>query len=71
LSSPAVARNEGRDPSSFTNVAWIFGLHDRPWAERPVFGLVRYMSENTLTKFDAAAYLRRVDNMAAMEADKA
>ena len=21
---------DGRDPNSFTNVAWVFGLHDRP-----------------------------------------
>ena len=24
---------DGRDPNSFTNVAWVYGLHDRPWAE--------------------------------------
>ena len=25
---------DGRDPNSYANVAWIFGLHDRPWTER-------------------------------------
>ena len=53
---------DGRDPSSYANVAWLFGLHDRPWKERPVFGKVRYMSENGLKrKFDIKAYIRRVD----------
>ena len=28
----------------YANVAWVFGLHDRPWPERPVFGKVRYMN---------------------------
>lgn len=35
---------DGRDASSFANVGWVFGLHDRPWPERPVFGNVRYMN---------------------------
>jgi deoxyribodipyrimidine photo-lyase len=40
----------------------VFGLHDRPWPERPVFGTVRYMNAKGLErKFDMAAYLRAVD----------
>ena len=35
---------DGRDPNTYTNVLWCFGLHDRPWFERPIFGQVRYMS---------------------------
>ncbi len=35
---------DGRDPNSYTGVAWCFGTHDRPWRERPVFGKVRYMN---------------------------
>ena len=35
---------DGRDPNSYTNILWCFGLHDRPWMERPIFGQVRYMS---------------------------
>jgi deoxyribodipyrimidine photo-lyase len=54
---------DGRDPSSFTNVAWIYGLHDRPWAKRPVFGTVRYQSENSLRKIDAKAYEAAVDRL--------
>jgi deoxyribodipyrimidine photo-lyase len=51
---------DGRDANSFTNAGWIFGLHDRPWATQPVFGSVRSMGANTLRKFDADAYVRRV-----------
>jgi deoxyribodipyrimidine photo-lyase len=59
---------DGRDASSYANVAWIFGLHDRPWAERRVFGKVRYMSASGLErKFDMAAYLRAVDALVAAE----
>src|SRR5579872_3479108 len=35
---------DGRDPNTYANILWCFGLHDRPWAERGVFGTVRYMS---------------------------
>ena len=53
---------DGRDANSYANVAWVFGLHDRPWPERPVFGKVRYMNAQGLErKFDMAAYLRAVD----------
>jgi deoxyribodipyrimidine photo-lyase len=50
---------DGRDPNSWTGILWCFGLFDRPWPpERPVFGVVRYMSsENTARKFDLAPYL--------------
>ncbi len=52
---------DGRDPASFTNVGWCFGLHDRPFPERPVFGKVRAMTpEAQKHKFDVAAYIARV-----------
>ena len=51
----------GRDPVSYANIGWLFGLHDRPWGERPVFGMVRYMNAAGLDrKFDMPAYLRKV-----------
>ncbi|WP_018263446.1 deoxyribodipyrimidine photo-lyase [Methylobacterium sp. WSM2598] len=59
---------DGRDPNSFTNVAWIYGLHDPPWGRRPIFGTVRYLGPNTLRKFDAAGYLRSVEALCAAEA---
>ena len=55
---------DGRDPSSYANVAWVFGLHDRPWQERAVFGKVRYMNAAGLErKFDIAAYVERVEGL--------
>jgi deoxyribodipyrimidine photo-lyase len=49
---------DGRDPSSYANVGWLFGLHDRAWTERPVFGKLRYMNANGLKrKFDIEAYV--------------
>ena len=59
---------DGRDANSFTNVAWIFGLHDRPWQRRKIFGTVRYQSENSLRKFDAKAYVKTVEKLCAAEA---
>ena len=59
---------DGRDANSYANVAWVFGLHDRPWPERPVFGKVRYMNAQGLErKFDMAAYLRAVDALTGAE----
>ncbi|MEM2946348.1 MAG: deoxyribodipyrimidine photo-lyase [Thermoproteota archaeon] len=52
---------DGRDPNSFAGVAWCFGKHDRPWKERPVYGKVRYMSENGLKrKFDVDKYVQKL-----------
>ena len=52
---------DGRDPNTYANVLWCFGLHDRPWAERPIFGMVRYMSlEGMRRKTDVDAYVREV-----------
>jgi deoxyribodipyrimidine photo-lyase len=52
----------GRDPVSYSNVAWIFGLHDRPWQQRRIFGTVRYMNAAGLArKFDMDAYVQKVD----------
>lgn len=52
---------DGRDPNGYAGVAWCFGKHDRPWAERPVFGMVRYMNDAGLRrKFDADAYVARI-----------
>ncbi|MEJ2629426.1 MAG: deoxyribodipyrimidine photolyase, partial [bacterium] len=51
---------DGRDPNGFTGVAWCFGLHDRAWKERPVFGKIRYMNAKGLKrKFDIDQYVQR------------
>lgn len=57
---------DGRDPSSFANVGWIFGLHDRPWQEREIFGTVRYMSAGGLKrKCDIDGYVGKVERLIA------
>lgn len=59
---------DGRDPSSYSNVAWLFGLHDQAWGEREIFGKVRYMSAGGLeSKFDIDAYVSRVADLAERE----
>jgi deoxyribodipyrimidine photo-lyase len=55
---------DGRDPNGYAGIAWaIGGKHDRPWGpQRPVFGLIRYMSsEGCARKFDVRAYIERVN----------
>jgi len=55
---------DGRDPNGFAGVAWCFGKHDRAWAEREVYGKVRYMSAGGLErKFDIDAYVRKVEQL--------
>ncbi len=56
---------DGCDANSFANVLWLFGLHDRAYGEREVFGKVRYMSEGGLErKFDVQDYIDRVERRA-------
>lgn len=51
---------DGRDPSSYAGVAWVFGLHDRPWKERPIFGKVRIMLASGLErKCDIQSYVEK------------
>lgn len=52
---------DGRDPNGYAGIAWaIVGRHDRPWYNRPVFGLIRTMtSSGVRKKFDADAYVRQ------------
>jgi deoxyribodipyrimidine photo-lyase len=52
---------DGRDANGYAGIAWaIVGKLDRPWFNRPVFGLVRPMTgASTARKFDSAAYIRQ------------
>lgn len=53
---------DGRDPNGYVGVAWCFGLHDRPWTNRPIYGQIRYMNAAGLErKFDMDAYVKQVD----------
>jgi deoxyribodipyrimidine photo-lyase len=55
---------DGRDPNGFAGVAWCFGKHDRAWAERLVFGKVRYMNAAGLKrKFDPDKYVKRIEGI--------
>lgn len=52
---------DGYDPNGYTGILWsIGGIHDRAWAERPVFGKIRYMNANGLKrKFNVQEYIDR------------
>jgi len=42
---------DGRDPNSYSGIAWVFGRFDRAWGpERPIFGKVRYMTSDSSRK---------------------
>ena len=53
---------DGRDPNSYASVAWLYGVHDRGWPERPIFGKVRYMAASGLErKCDIKAYVKKIE----------
>ena len=55
---------DGRDPNGYAGVAWCFGKHDRAWAERPIFGKVRYMNAAGLKrKFAIDVYADRIKRL--------
>jgi deoxyribodipyrimidine photo-lyase len=52
---------DGRNPNSYSGIFWVLGRYDRAWGpERPVFGLIRYMSsENTARKLRVKNYIQK------------
>jgi deoxyribodipyrimidine photo-lyase len=50
---------DGRDPNGYAGIAWSMGgVHDRPWPERKVFGVIRSMTFNgAKTKFKVKDYI--------------
>ncbi|KAM4728129.1 CPD photolyase [Anableps anableps] len=52
---------DGQDPNGFVGCMWsICGIHDQGWAERPVFGKIRYMNyKGCLRKFNVAQFERK------------
>jgi len=55
---------DGRDPNGFAGVAWCFGKHDRPWAERSIFGNIRYMNAAGLRrKFRIDRYVEKIASL--------
>lgn len=53
---------DATDPNSYVGVNWCYGLHDQGWAERAVWGKVRFMNEAGLRrKFNMPAYVAMVN----------
>ena len=53
---------DGDDPNTYTNILWCFGLHDRPWPERPVYGTIRSMARSGMErKTNVNAYIRDIE----------
>jgi deoxyribodipyrimidine photo-lyase len=52
---------DGRDPNGYAGIAWsVGGTHDRPWSERSIFGMIRYMNyQGCKRKFDVKKYIIR------------
>jgi deoxyribodipyrimidine photo-lyase len=52
---------DGRDPSTYLNLHWVFGKFDRPFYRRPIYGTVRYLSLNAARKkFDVGQVIERL-----------
>ncbi len=60
---------DGKDPNGYVGILWsIAGLHDRPWFNRPIFGLVRTMTYSGMKKkFDTQQY---IDTMNAINTEQ-
>lgn len=55
---------DGRNPNSYSNIAWNFGKHDRAWQDRAIFGKLRYMNQQGLIKkFDMDGYLEYINEL--------
>ena len=52
---------DGRDPNGYVGCAWsVMGTHDMGWAERAVFGKIRYMNyAGCKRKFDLKTYVAK------------
>ena len=52
---------DGRDPNGYVGVAWsILGIHDMGWAERAVFGKIRFMNyDGCKRKFDVPTFEKK------------
>jgi deoxyribodipyrimidine photo-lyase len=55
---------DGRDPNSYAGVSWIYGVHDRAWPGRAIFGKVRTMVASGLErKCDIRGYVAKVEGL--------
>uniref|UniRef100_A0A1B0BVE5 Deoxyribodipyrimidine photo-lyase n=1 Tax=Glossina palpalis gambiensis TaxID=67801 RepID=A0A1B0BVE5_9MUSC len=57
---------DGTDPNGYVGCMWsIGGIHDQGWAERKIFGKIRYMNyQGCKRKFDVAAFVARYGGVA-------
>eukprot|EP00899_Mesostigma_viride_P012529 jgi/Mesvir1/21277/Mv21675-RA.1 len=57
---------DGKDPNGFVGCMWsVCGIHDQGWAERPIFGKIRYMNyAGCKRKFDIAKYIAYAKGLA-------
>mmetsp|Transcript_9995 Transcript_9995/g.32396 ORF Transcript_9995/g.32396 Transcript_9995/m.32396 type:complete len:111 (-) Transcript_9995:88-420(-) len=64
---------DGTCPNGVVGCMWsICGIHDQGWAERPVFGKIRYMNYNGCKrKFKIEQYVAYVEKNKALGPDKA
>lgn len=55
---------DGRNPNTYANILWCFGLHDRAFREGPVLGKLRPLkSSSTRSKFDVEPYIERIASL--------
>lgn len=56
---------DGRDPNGYAGCAWsIGGVHDRPWFNNEIFGMIRIMTRSGCErKFDVYRYIRQFNHL--------
>lgn len=53
---------DGRGPNAYSGYFWTLGRYDRPWPERPIYGVVRSMSSaSTARKISVKQYIADYD----------
>ena len=55
---------DGRDPNSYTGFFWVYGMFDRAWADRDIYGKLRYMTtDSAKRKFNLNSYFEYVNSL--------
>ena len=55
---------DGRDPNSYSGIFWVYGMFDRAWAERDIYGKLRYMTtDSAKRKFKLGSYFDYVKSL--------
>ena len=53
---------DGRDPNTYTNILWCFGLHDRPWRAAGLRDHSYMSLDGMERKTDVEAYIREIEH---------